>query len=324
MEENNCEYVSSRGLLKSCDIRSFDPISSVCQLINYDFSDLKHGSVIYVCNSAIPIFANVFLPQIPYKIVLVSGDSDRTCWDDIFFEHEDFITFIEHPKIIHWFSQNCIARHPKMSQIPIGLDYHSMTNGYPAWGPEINPVEQEMLLKKILRRPETKPFWKREVKCYSNFHFSTETRFGYDRKDAIASIPVDLVYYESEYKLREDSWIKQTEYSFVLSPHGNGLDCHRTWEALVLGCIPIVKTSGLDSLYEDLPVLIVDQWTDVTEDLLRRTVAKFKKMEFNYDRLLLSYWVNCIRNKCQNATRIWKFVIIDDMGDAGGCVYQPK
>ena len=29
----------------------------------------------------------------------------------------------------------------------------------------------------------------------------------------------------------------------VISPMGNGLDCHRTWEALYLGVIPLVRGS---------------------------------------------------------------------------------
>jgi hypothetical protein len=94
--------------------------------------------------------------------------------------------------------------------------------------------------------------------------------------------------------LRQDSWNNQIKHAFVISPHGGGLDCHRTWEALVLGCIPIVKTSGLDSLYRDLPVLIVKDWSDVTDSLLQSTVRDFRDRVFNYDRLLLSYWVKLI------------------------------
>ncbi len=48
MQENNCKYVCSRGLLKSCDIHSLRPISSIRQLINYDFSKLTNGSSIYI------------------------------------------------------------------------------------------------------------------------------------------------------------------------------------------------------------------------------------------------------------------------------------
>ena len=79
-----------------------------------------------------------------------------------------------------------------------------------------------------------------------------------------------------------------------------GLDCHRTWEALFLGCIPIVKTSPIDSLFEDLPVLIVKDWSDVTPKLLENTMKEFKKKEkngaFDYKKLTLKYWVNKINH----------------------------
>jgi len=65
----------------------------------------------------------------------------------------------------------------------------------------------------------------------------------------------------------------------------------------VLGCISIVKTSGLDSLYTDLPVLIVKEWTDINEELLQDTISYFKNKQFNYARLLLSYWMNLINEK---------------------------
>ena len=300
MQESNCKYVSSRGLLKSCDIYSSQPISSIRQLINYDFSKCKNGSIIYICSSAIKQFIAIILPQLPFKIILVTGDCDETCWEDLFSSYKEFTTFIENEKIIHWFSQNCIAKHPKISQIPIGLDYHTMTNHHPKWGPKLNPIEQENILENIINSSlgsKCKPFWERELKCYSNFHFFMTTKHGYDRIDAFNKIPKHLVYYEPIHVLREPSWNKQLHYAFVISPHGGGLDCHRTWEALVLGCIPIVKTSGLDSLYTDLPVLIVKEWSDINETLLQNTIIEFKNKQFNYDRLLLSYWMNLINEK---------------------------
>ena len=56
------------------------------------------------------------------------------------------------------------------------------------------------------------------------------------------------------------------KYRFIISPHGNGLDCHRTWEALALGCYPIIKSSPLDCMFEGLPVIIVNNWNEVTPD----------------------------------------------------------
>jgi hypothetical protein len=308
--ENECKYVCSRGILKSCDIFSARPISSIRQLIGYDFSkcnDAKckeahgseaHGSetkgqTLYICSSALPQFINVLFPIFPYKIILVTGDCDETCWTDLFDSYEAFKTFIDNDKIIHWFSQNCIMSHKKLTRIPIGLDYHTMTNGPTKWGPALKPVDQETILNNIQRVP----FWERTYKCYSNFHFFTTTKYGYDRVDAIKEIPSKLVYYEPTHIIRETSWTKQSKYAFVISPHGGGLDCHRLWEALVLGCIPIVKASGIDALYNDLPVLIVKDWSDITKKLLRETIVNFKTKVFNYDKLLLSYWMNLIRSK---------------------------
>jgi len=309
--ESFCKYVCSRGILKSCDIFSARPISSIRQLIGYDFSKCSeahgseahgseaHGSLtLYICSSALPQFINVLFPIFPYKIILVTGDCDETCWTDLFASYEAFKTFIDNDKIIHWFSQNCIMSHKKLTRIPIGMDYHTMANGPTKWGPALKPVDQETLLNNIQRVP----FWERTYKCYSNFHFFTTTKYGYDRLDAIKEIPSKLVYYEPTHIIREKTWTNQSKYAFVISPHGGGLDCHRLWEALVLGCIPIVKASGIDELYNDLPVLIVKDWSDITKKLLRETILSFKTKVFNYDKLLLSYWMNLIRSASHDPT----------------------
>jgi hypothetical protein len=55
---------------------------------------------------------------------------------------------------------------------------------------------------------------------------------------------------------------------FVLSPPGNGLDCHRTWEALLLGTTPIVLSSGLDPLFNGIPAVVIDNWSKITEEFL--------------------------------------------------------
>ena len=79
---------------------------------------------------------------------------------------------------------------------------------------------------------------------------------------------------------------------FVLSPPGNGIDCHRTWEALCLGAIPIVRAKQFKSLFADLPVLNVDEWSDVTPELLQNTLREFKQRNFNYEKLTLKYWTD--------------------------------
>ena len=54
-----------------------------------------------------------------------------------------------------------------------------------------------------------------------------------------------------------------SESKFVLSPAGNGFDCHRTWEAMYLGAIPILRRAHWPFIRKNLPVLIVDEWEDL-------------------------------------------------------------
>jgi hypothetical protein len=293
MSEQDCKYVSSRGLLKLCDVKSATPYSSIRHLVNYDFSQLKEGDMLYLCSSAIPYFRTHVFPGIGVAFRLVSGDCDESCPEDIFSSREDFLAFIEDARIIVWFSQNSKMEHPKLHQLPIGQDYHTMS-GPNSWGPVTRPIDQERFLNHI--RTRAPPLAARICQAHANFHFSMTTKFAYDRHDALNQIPKEWVYYEPERCGRLQTWKTQAEYAFVISPHGNGLDCHRTWEALALGCIPIVKTSVLDPLFEGLPVKIVNQWSDVTHELLAETQKEYaERTDWQMEKLTLEYWVNKIR-----------------------------
>jgi hypothetical protein len=291
--EDNCMLVSSRGILKSSQIHSDSPISSITQLKGYNFKNINNTDIlptIYICSSALLSFKNI-INQIKYSFILITGDSDTSISNDLPF---DFNEFIENDKIIHMYAQNAIIKHHKLTQIPIGLDYHTLSNTNHDWGNQQTPIEQEKLLLEI--KNNSKSFWEREIKCYSNFHFSLNGQYCYDRHDAIKQINKNLVFYEPVKLTRIQSWKNQSNYAFVLSPHGNGLDCHRTWEAFCLGNIPIVKTSPLDTLYDDLPILIVVNWSDITSKLLEETIIKFKakNLKIINDKLTLKYWINKI------------------------------
>jgi hypothetical protein len=285
-EQLQCKYVSSHGILLSCLIRSSIPISSIPILIFYNFEKLQNNCSIYVATSALSEFIKK-INNININFYLVTGDADQSCPTDVLSDDE-FINFINNDKIIGWYAQNCVREHPKLYKMPIGLDYHSKISGL-----KLRPIENERMM--IEYKTKSKPFYEREIKCYVNFMFGNKfhkLKFGYDRKDALNNIPKDLIFAEKSRVNRDVSFENQIKYAFVVSPHGNGLDCHRTWEALCLGCIPIVKTSPIDSLFDDLPVLIVNNWNDVNIDLLNKTIDEFKNKQFNYDKLLLKYWTD--------------------------------
>lgn len=292
--EADCEFVSSRGLLKSCDVHPPDPVSST--LYSYNWKTLKPGSVVYIHGSAISAFVKKAFPRITVPFVLVSGDCDFTIpFDCLPFKKMN--TFLNDARLLHWFSQNAALKHPKISILPIGLDYHTITTGeMPSWGPKASPLEQEAQLKAI--RNEALPLEQRKIMCYANFQFLMNTRYSADRKSAKKYVPNHLVYYEPVKTTRVNTWRAQARYAFVISPHGNGYDCHRTWEALVLGCIPIIKKSPISdlSLFDGLPVLLVNNWSDVTEGVLQQAVRNMSENKWNVEKLTLRYWTKAIRN----------------------------
>ena len=185
----------------------------------------------------------------------------------------------------------------KLKQIPIGMDYHTISskpNHRWQTKQEISrssPVAQEQRLIQQIRDKMT-PFYQRKIQIYSNVMLCPD-RFK-DRSTAVSAIPPALLYQQTTFIPRMDTWKNMTEYAFVLSPFGNGMDCHRTWEALLCGCIPIVRASVFSELFDELPVLIVDKWEDVTLQLLKQTVYEFKlkhqQNAFQYERLHLSYY----------------------------------
>jgi hypothetical protein len=170
------------------------------------------------------------------------------------------------------------------------MDYHTLgERDYEPWGKAASPADQDAAIQ--LLAANARPFYERERKGYSTFHFYLDRG---DRREAYHFLPKDLVYYEPKPVLRQESHQKQTQYAFVISPYGGGPDCHRTWEALALGCIPIIKSSALDPLFEGLPVLLVKQWSDVTQELLDRTIEEYKTKTFQYEKLTLAYWMDRI------------------------------
>ena len=56
---------------------------------------------------------------------------------------------------------------------------------------------------------------------------------------------------------------------FVLCPRGNAIDCHRNWETIYMRRVPVMKrTPFLEELFKDYQVLFVDDYSEVTEQLL--------------------------------------------------------
>jgi hypothetical protein len=90
------------------------------------------------------------------------------------------------------------------------------------------------------------------------------------------------------------------KYMFIASPPGNGADCHRTWEAMYLGAVPIVLASTFTEYFRNLglPLLLVSSYREISrlgESDLADLYAQ-RKEQFFAAPLWMDFWVKKINS----------------------------
>jgi hypothetical protein len=251
----------------------------------------------------IEFFSKNVLPFIEYKFIIIGFYGDSTfpieCngWstNEQLKRGNNFEAIINNKFFSHWFSINkIIPDDDKFTSIPYGLDYWKLLNSntFDFHCQKITIKNQDDILSNITNK--SLHFSKRIPKIFANWHLNiTDNRHGNYRIHLQSIIPNNIIYYDSGRSIYS-YWEECVKYAFVISPHGNGLDCIRTWESLCLGCIVIVKTSAIDNLYQDLPVLIVNEWNDINDELLNKTIYEFSNRSFNMEKLTMNYWIDKI------------------------------
>ncbi len=250
-------------------------------------NQVADGSIYYVRSDYVNRFFDEIFSLLSARIVLVTGGEDNSNPG----MHSDKLNDC---KIIKWFGQNCdlLNRHPKFVPMPIGMT-----------DPHIPCGNQEKMLYFHRTLPGIKD---KPLKVYATFHLNLSHA---ERIEALQKLKEQpFIHFEPTRKAPEVIWEQHKNFSFTLSPRGNGLDCHRTWEALILHTIPIAKRSTLDQLYEGFPVVLVNSWEEVTPENLmhwkQQFVPWFKRGL--YHKITKEYWVNEIK-KARNEVgyEIW-------------------
>lgn len=78
-------------------------------------------------------------------------------------------------------------------------------------------------------------------------------------------------------------------YKFVASPEGNGIDCHRHYEALMAGCIPIMEQNPLvEEKYKGCPILWTTDFSEITSEYLLTKYNEMLDKEYDFSCLFLS------------------------------------
>jgi hypothetical protein len=190
------------------------------------------------------------------KFILISHNSD--------YNITDIHKYIgEHPKIIHWFTQNLGIIHPKISFIPIGIANSCWPHG------------NESNFRNILSQPLTKSFT-----VYFNFRVQTNKEKRQPCKDILENAGLQFIP-----DLSAEMYLDVlSKHQYSICPEGNGIDSHRIWESLLLKTIPIMlRNPFTEMIAKEYPCILLDKWEDLTNETLQNiTDREFPSIDFTY------------------------------------------
>ena len=273
-------YISKKlGLkLKSTPFISGDTFRSLAKF-RYDevgdkfsFNKSAENDIVYVRSDLIECFFDCIHDDIPSPYILITHNSDT----NITSEYEKYID----GKIVHWYAQNLCFTSSKVSMLPIGLEnlsYHN--NGvldYFIGGEDNKPIKNKILLSVNVNTNMDK-----RMECVNDL------------------MGCDLVDMRNEF-VPPGLYVQQLkDYKFIASPEGNGVDCHRTWEAMYCRVIPILKKSAFTVHLDSFPCWIVDDWSDIREYDQSMLEDKYNEIQMGVsrERLYFEYYRRRIPQK---------------------------
>lgn len=250
---------SQIGYALNCDMVITNRIPEIEQNINL-VRELKNGDSIFIYISEITIDLNE----------LVNILNDKKIKVNFYLSNEPIvpikILYLIFPVALNMFITNNIYIHPRIHCLPLGIrdceDVVPCHKGFShkyMYNEGLKNVEKDILC----------------LMCFSFTDFERHVCYNLLKdKDFVVNLNDNT--YEKQPSIhcgKVPVWINY-EYVhksiYVLSPRGAGEDCHRFYESIYLDSIPIVKYTNtlFDNLYKIFPCLVVNDWNEVTKDLL--------------------------------------------------------
>ena len=272
--------------------------------------------VIFVTTGDLPLFFSSWMPKIQSPFVLLSAGEVYSMPGELSqirvkgflkrfrLKSLNMTTILSNPNLKGWYTQNLddTLSHPKLHALPLGLGYKSVVNRDFSYQSGMSAINQERSMLKIV--DQLPPTYKRKRHIYSDTHLNDTSKrhkvLGLESRlevyDKIKENP--LIDFQDGFLDRQTQWKKRSEYMFSLSLIGNGFDCLRTWESLVLGNIVLLQSSPLDPLFEGLPVVIIKDWSEINDANLTKWAKQYGDAFTNpkyREKLTSLYWVSKIR-----------------------------
>ena len=232
-----------------------------------NIASLKYGESVFVKGDLLNDFLEKMHPLIKKQYVIIVHNSDCSA-------PRKYLKYVESETVLAWFVQNADISHTKIHPVPIGIANAHWEHGTPSHFAHQLPFSPKLLSSA------------RDILLYIGALGATSP----SRKQINELFPWAVIIGRRSHP----QYLQDLSRSkFVLSPPGNGADCHRTWEAILMGAVPIVvRHDAFTSLYSNLPVLIVDNISSIT----KQQILSYKlPHRLNFDAL----WARTYYEKLQ-------------------------
>ena len=105
---------------------------------------------------------------------------------------------------------------------------------------------------------------------------------------------------------KQTYWKALLDHKFIISPEGNGIDCHRHYEALMAGCIPILEDNPLiREKYAGCPVLYTKNYLDINERFLQKKYEELLDQTYDFSCLFLSHYTQEQQQLIKQSGNYW-------------------
>jgi hypothetical protein len=211
---------------------------------------------------------------------LFNNIKDSKCSYTLVTHHSDYpideTRWLRKPSCIKkWFAINPVVTDSNLIAIPLGVKTHK--------DPYLEP---QYMTKWFADNINILRYNTKQHNVYCNWNITNT-----DRNIITGLLKNNNVNFSHDSCLPFNEYItNMSKHKFVISPPGNGIDCHRTWEALYVDCIPIVIKNNIYNNW-NLPIIQVNDYSEVTPELLE-TYSKTSSIE----QLTIDYWKKIIQH----------------------------
>ena len=295
---NNRTLLTGFNLAQECDL-IYSGIFTSEQLKKIDKSEYRivkklQNEQIVIKRNTVFFFDNIkifscldFVEELFYlikkykindQIILYTHQSDKSIDKSLFSKKPE--------NIKDWYSTNIDYSHTNLHSLPIGIADNDRKNL------SISEISNYLQTKKTSNGLDDTKL------LYVNFRENTNLNHRKGLYEYFQKFSWALV---DDSNLSNEEYLKKiAKFPFVFCPWGNGFDSHRIWESLSVGSIPVTKAHTTFEQYKDVPIVLVNDYGEISRDYLVNLQNKFLSNKLSNNEIFLDFWIDPKTSRVSN------------------------